>query len=269
MNLMLDGATRLFPIIGDPITQVKSPAGVSEALQAAGLNALVVPMHVKAADFSACMAVLQATGNVQGGIVTVPHKFAAAAACAKVSARAAFIGAVNTFRRGNDGRWYGDMFDGLAYVTAMRKNACDQQGKRALLVGAGGAGSAIAYALLEAGVTQLAICDVDTVRRQALIAKLSSLDKGARGAVIESDANPCGFDIAINATPIGMREGDPLPMDVSGFLPSQFVGDVITAPRITPLLARASAAGCTVQTGADMFDAVRGLMVAFLLQPCD
>lgn len=263
MNLQLDGATRLYPIIGDPIAQVKSPAGVSETLQAAGLNALVVPMQVKVTDFDACMRTLHATGNVDGAIITVPHKFAAAKSCHTLSERARFLGAVNTIRRSSDGGFHGDMFDGLGYVTALRKNGFDPLNKRALLVGAGGAGSAIAHALVEAGVNVLAIHDPDDARRTSLIKRLNTLGKGQ---VLAGSADPTGFDLIINATPVGMDAQDPTPVDISRLTAAMFVGDVITAPAVTPLLQAARALGCGTQTGADMFAAVRDLMVAFLLK---
>jgi shikimate dehydrogenase len=264
MSLQLNGATRLFPIIGDPIAQVKSPAGVSDTLQAAGLNALVVPMHVKAVDFAACMASLHTTNNADGVIITVPHKFAASTACATLSDRARFLGAVNTVRRNADGSWHGDMFDGLGYVTALRTNGCEPLGKRVLLVGAGGAGSAIAHALVEAGAALLAIHDPDAVRRSHLVVRLNGLSKTR---VVDGSADPRGFDVVINATPVGMVASDPLPVDASGLSSAMFVGDVVTAPAITPLLQAARALGCGTQTGADMFAAVRDLMVAFLLAP--
>jgi shikimate dehydrogenase len=263
MSLQLNGATRLYPIIGAPIAQVKSPSGVSDTLQAAGLNALVLPMHVKADDFAACMRSLQTTGNVDGVIVTVPHKFAAATTCHTLSARAQFLGAVNTIRKNTDGSWHGDMFDGLGYVTALRKNGCEPSGKRVLLVGAGGAGSAIAHALIEAGVRELAIHDADDMRRNSLIQRLVGLKLAS---VIAGSRNPRGFDIVLNATPVGMSDKDSMPVDVSGFKPETFVGDVITAPAVTPMLQAAMALGCGTQTGADMFATVRDLMVAFFLE---
>ncbi len=263
MTLILNGATRLYPIIGDPIAQVKSPAGVSETLQLAGLNALVVPLHVTAADFSACMAHLQRTGNIDGAIITVPHKFAAAGGCATLSDRARFLAAVNTLRRNADGSFHGDMFDGLGYVTGLRKNGYEPRGQRVLLVGAGGAGSAIAYALVEAGVSELAIHDPDVARCDSLIKRLNGLGKSN---VIKGGRDVRGYNCVLNATPIGMNATDPLPVDVSGLTGEMFVGDVITAPAITPLLQAAQALGCSTQTGADMFAAVRDLMVAFLLQ---
>jgi shikimate dehydrogenase len=263
MPLLLNGATRLYPIIGDPIAQVKSPAGVSETLQAAGLNALVVPMHLGSQAFASTLQILEGVRNIDGFIITVPHKFAAANACATLSPRAQFLGAANTVRRNPDGSWHGDMFDGLGYVAALRKNGFEPAGKRALLIGAGGAGSAIAHALVEAGVIELAIHDPDDARRSSLIERLNGLNKAR---VIAGSRDPSGFDIVLNATPVGMQENDPTPVDVNRLSSAMFVGDVITAPAVTPLLQAAQALGCGTQTGADMFAAVRDLMVAFLLE---
>jgi len=195
-------------------------------------------------------------------IVTVPHKFDCHALCATSSPRAAFLGAVNTLRRNADGSWHGDMFDGLGYVTAMQAQGCDLSGKKALLVGAGGAGSAIAHSLVLAGVSELAIHDENTVRRESLIARLNSL---GLAHVRTGSASPAGFDIAVNATPVGMQATDPLPMDVDSITADMFIGCVITAPAITPLIAAARARGCNTSTGADMFAQVRELMVEFLL----
>lgn len=263
MTLQLNGATHLYPIIGDPIAQVKSPAGVSETLQAAGLNALVVPMHVESSAFASALHTLHSVRNVDGFIITVPHKFAAATACATLSPRAQFLGAANTVRRNLDGSWHGDMFDGLGYVAALRKNGCEPSGKRALLVGAGGAGSAIAHALVEAGVLELAIHEPDDARRSSLIERLQNLKKAV---VVAGSRDPSGYDIVLNATPVGMQATDPTPVDTTRFTAQMFVGDVITAPAVTPMLQAAQALGCGTQTGADMFAAVRDLMVAFLLE---
>jgi shikimate dehydrogenase len=248
--------------VGDPIAQVKSPYGVTQAFEARGHDAICVPAHVHPKDLAQWFAGISLARNVDGVIVTVPHKFDCHALCASSSPRAAFLGAVNTMCRNADGSWHGDMFDGLGYVIAMQNQGCDLQGKKALLVGAGGAGSAIAHSLVLAGVSELAIHDANSERREALIARLNSL---GLARVTSGSANPAGFDVAINATPVGMREGDPLPIDVNAITPDMFIGCVITMPAITPLIAAARARGCQTSTGADMFAQVRELMVQFLL----
>jgi shikimate dehydrogenase len=249
-------------IVGDPIAQVKSPFGVTQAFEQAGRDAICVPAHVPTANFAAWLDGVSQSRNVAGVIVTVPHKFDCYSLCATASPRAEFLKTVNTLRRNADGSWLGDMFDGLGYVQAMRLKGCDPQGQTALLVGAGGAGSAIAHGLVMAGVRELAIHDPDTTRRDTLVARLASL---GTAHVTAGSPNPAGFDIAINATPIGMKEGDPHPLDSSRFTPDMLVGCVITAPAVPPMIAAARALGCNTLTGADMFTQVKDLMVEFLM----
>jgi len=263
MSQALSGATRVHFIVGDPIAQVKSPAGVTQAFHDAGRNAVCIPAHVAPNDLAGWTKGVSLAQNVDGIIVTVPHKFSCFELCATTSDRAGFLKAVNTLRRNADGTWHGDMFDGMGYVEALKSKGCEPRGQRALLVGAGGAGSAIAYSLMTAGVKELAVHDADVVRRDALVARLASL---GLGKVSAGSSDPTGFDLCINATPIGMKEGDPHPIDSTRFTAQQFVGCVITAPAVPPMIAAARAKGCNTLTGADMFARVRDLMVQFLLE---
>ncbi len=263
MSQALSGATRVHFIVGDPIAQVKSPAGVTQAFHDAGRNAVCIPAHVAPNDLAGWTKGVSLAQNVDGIIVTVPHKFSCFELCATTSDRAGFLKAVNTLRRNADGTWHGDMFDGMGYVEALKSKGCEPRGQRALLVGAGGAGSAIAYSLMTAGVKELAVHDADVVRRDALVARLASL---GLGKVSAGSSDPTGFDLCINATPIGMKEGDPHPIDSTKFTAQQFVGCVITAPAVPLMIAAARAQGCNTLTGADMFARVRDLMVQFLLE---
>lgn len=258
----LDGATRVHFIVGDPIAQVKSPAGVSASFFERGHNAMVMPAHVAPTHLTSWLAGVSLAKNVDGIIVTVPHKFACFDLCATTSDRAAFLKTVNTMRRNPDGTWHGDMFDGMGFCAAMQDKGCKIDGKRALLVGAGGAGSAIAYSLVMAGVSELAIHDEDAVRRTTLVNRLASLN---RCKVTHGSANPMGFNITLNATPMGMKAADPYPLDVAQIKGDMFVGCVITAPAVSPLVQAARDKGCNTMTGADMFGRVRDLMVDFLL----
>ena len=262
-GLLLNGVTRVHYIVGDPIAQVKSPGDVSRAFAARGLNAMVMPAHVAPAALARWLEGVSLAQNVDGVIVTVPHKFACFGLCATASERARFLGAVNTMRRNPDGSWHGDMFDGLGYVAALRDRGCEPAGHQALLVGAGGAGSAIAHALVLAGVASLAIHDGDTARRDALVDRLAGLDMCP---VTAGSLDPAGFDLVINASLAGMNEGDPYPVDVERLDAKTFVGCVITAPAVSPLIAAARARGCGTATGADMFARVRDLMVDFLVE---
>ena len=257
----LNGESRVHFIVGDPIAQVKSPGSVTQSLQARGLNAWVMPAHVAPPDLADWVKAVSRMHNLDGIIVTVPHKFDCFALCASSTRRAAFLQAVNVMRRDAQGRWHGDMCDGPAYAQALQRKACTLTGRRALLVGAGGAGSAIAYALVEGGVRELAVHDADRTRRDALIVRLSAL--GAAHISIGSP-DPTGFDIAINASPAGMQAQDASPIDTTRMTPVMVVGCVITSPAVTPLIAAARAIGCTTVTGGDMFAEVSGLIVDFL-----
>jgi len=258
----LSGATRVIAIIGDPIAQVKSPAGVTQSLIDRGVNAVVVPIHVASADLEGFVRGAGLAKNFDGLIVTVPHKFDVYRLCATATERAHFLGAVNILRRNPDGGWHGDQADGVGFVEGIRGAGCRPEGRRALMAGAGGAGSAIALALLEAGVSELAIHDGDATRRDALIGRLRQRH-GDRVQV--GSADPTGYGVIVNATPAGMGADDPLPLDASRLSPDAFVADVITAPAVTPLIAAARALGCGTQVGAGMFAAVCEHMVDFLL----
>jgi shikimate dehydrogenase len=249
-------------IVGDPIAQVKSPAGVTHDFQQRGHDAMVMPAHVSPPDLAAWVHGVSLAKNVDSIIVTVPHKFACFELCATTSERAAFLRTVNTMRRNPDGRWHGDMFDGLGFVSALQDRGGRVDGRRCLLVGAGGAGSAIAHALVMAGASALAVHDADTVRRTTLVDRLAQL---GRCPVAHGSADPSGFDVVVNATPMGMKPGDPLPVDVARLDRATFVGCVITAPPVSPLIAAARERGCGTVTGTDMFARVRELMVEFLL----
>jgi len=262
MSDLLSGATRVHFIVGDPIAQVKSPANVTRAYHERGLNAYVMPAHVTPADLVAWLAGVSLAKNVDGIIATVPHKFACFELCATTSDRAAFLRTVNTMRRNPDGSWHGDMFDGLGFVAAMNDNGCVPAGKKALLVGAGGAGSAIAHALVMAGVSALAIYDEDATRRETLVQRLAGLNQCP---VSSGSSDPTGFDIVLNATPVGMKETDAFPLQASKLSRAMFVGCVITQPAVTPLIAAARAKGCQTMTGAHMFSRVSDLMIDFLV----
>lgn len=261
MDITLNGSTRVYYVVGDPIAQVKSPEGMTSAFQANGLNAVCVPAHVAPADLAAWMQGVRACQNVDGIMVTVPHKIAFAQLCDSVSETARFLNTVNVVKRTADG-WHGDMFDGRAQVEALLKNGAVLSGKKAILAGAGGAGTAIAYALVEAGVAELAISETDTARRDTLVERLNGLGKAK---VYAGSSDPSGFDVVVNATPMGMKAGDPLPFDGDKLTAQMFVGDVVTYPD-TAWLQKAQAQGCKTSSGLDMFAAVRDLMANFLMK---
>lgn len=261
LTMRLTGETRLYAILGDPIAQVKSPTSLSAILASRGRDAMVLPMHVAPEAIDQVFPTLWNIRNLDGLLATVPHKQAALANCIEASERARFVGAVNVMRRGSEG-WFGDNTDGCGYVDGLQATGFEVAGKSALLIGCGGAGSAIALELLDRGVSRLALHDVDETRRESLRARLERRFPGRVGV---GDRDPRGFDLIANATPMGMNPSDPLPVDGDRLEAGQFVACAITKPAVSPIIQVARARGCGTMTGAGMFDAQAERLVDFLL----
>ncbi len=260
-QLRIDGETKIFPIIGHPIGQVKSPASLSGIMAERNFNGMVLPVHILPEDLAPWLAQAKAMRNCGGIVVTVPHKAPCLQVCARVSARARASGAVNIMiRDGED--WVGDATDGHGYLDGIAAEGFDVAGKPALLVGTGGAGSAIAYEILARGASELALHDIDTARRDSLIARL---DAAFPGKVRIGSTDPRGFALVANATPLGMREGDPLPVQTDLLTADQFVADVVTRPAVPPLIAAARAKGCGTMPGSGMFNAQAVLLAELLM----
>jgi shikimate dehydrogenase len=262
MPFPLSGKTRIHVTIGDPIAQVKSPAGITEGFGKRNADAIMIPMQVKPADIDNFFRVAKNLPNLDSIVITVPHKPVAFRFCETTTERAKVLEVCNVMRRNPDGRWHGDMTDGGGFTDALKRSGFDPKGKRVLQVGAGGAGSALALSLKMEGAAEVALVDVDTAKRDALIAKL-----GRHGhKIVATDKNdPAGFDLIVNATPAGMRESDPSPVDVARLDGKMFVADIITMPLVTPLLAAAQAKGCRTQNGLDMFNAQGDFLTDFVL----
>lgn len=246
----LDGATRLYGIVGDPISAVRSPEVFNAMFARSGVNAVLVPMHVAAEDLAATWAGLTSIRNLHGLVVTMPHKARVAAFLDEVGLAGKIVGAVNAVRREPDGRWRGDMFDGVGFVDGLRAEGHQPRGWNVRLYGLGGAGAAIAVALAQAGVAGLCVHDLDGGRRDKLCRWLQTDFPSVSTSIGESPG--AVFDAVINATPLGMKSSDPLPFDPAELPRETLVVDVITKPEMTPLLQRAANTGHPVHTGRHM-----------------
>ena len=262
MLKFLSGETRLFPILGDPIIYVRAPERLTSGFEKRGHNGACVPMQTPDGALADVMRGLTAIANVDGLLITMPHKFAAFAYCATGSETARLFGVVSVMRRSADGTWHGDMLDGLAFLKAQKDEGAKPEGARVLLLGAGGAGSAIALALLDADVRELIVHDVDAARSARLLELLAN---AGRGRLKAGPPDPTGCDMVCNATPMGMAAGDPLPIDARLLKSSMFVGDVIAGHGVTPFLEAAQAAGCKTANGDQMVEAVMEMMMDFML----
>lgn len=244
------GATRLYPIIGDPIAQVRSPETITDGFAAKGLNAICIPVHVPVERFDAIIAPLLTIPNVDGMLVTVPFKARMLAFADRLGKAAEAIGAVNALRRETDGSWTGDMFDGMGFIRGAERKGENLRGRRVALFGAGGAGSAIAYALADAGARSIDIIDPDANRVSALIDKLGVAVPAC--AVKSASRLPPGVDMVVNASPVGMRADDGMPGEIPRLDAGTLVGDVVITPQPTPLVRHAIACGCRWVDGRDM-----------------
>jgi shikimate dehydrogenase len=258
----LSGASRLFPIIGDPILYVESPRRLTRTFEEHDYAGVCIPMNVTESDLDVVIAGLTSTSNVDGLLVAMPHKFAAAPYCATSSERSQLLGVVSVMRRNSNRTWHGDMLDGLAFVKAQRDRGAQLEGARALLLGVGGAGRAIALALLDSGVSELVIHDADDERVAAFLELLA--DRGDQ-RLTAGQPDPRDFDLVFNATPLGMKEGDPIPFPRELLQASMFVGDVVAGHGETPLIRAARDAGCSTAAGDDMIDALQSLIADFFL----
>jgi shikimate dehydrogenase len=257
----VSGRTRLFGIVGHPIEQVRSPEMFTAEFIRRGHHALMVPLLVRPDDFDSVLPALMRIGNLDGIAVTLPFKARAMELADVVGANARIVGAVNALARDGDGRWRADIFDGLGCVEAFRRRGLSFAGKRVLLVGTGGAGSAIAAAVANEKPSLLRLHDLDARRAADLAARIAVAH---RGLALECGApDPDGFDILMNATPVGMLADARMPIAVSAFPASLIVFDAIVKPQTTPLVALAERCGCTVVRGGEMLAGQIALMTDF------
>ena len=249
-DVMIDGNTQLIAHIGYPTASFKAPMIYNPYFKSIGLNAAVVPMGVKAEDFTTSLEAIFRFSNVHGALITMPHKITILGLVQELSVAAQIAGACNAVRRRDDGKLIGDMFDGEGFVRGVLRRGRILKGARVLVVGSGGVGSAIAASLAGHGVAELALYDLNTGAMQALAARLSQHHPHL--IVHTGSHDPVGFDVVVNATPMGMEPGDPMPVDVSRLSARTYVGEVVMKQEMTAFLAAAQARGCQVQLGIDM-----------------
>ncbi|KQV65367.1 ThiF family adenylyltransferase [Rhizobium sp. Root1220] len=247
---MITGKTKLIAHLGYPTDSFKAPLIYNPYFEASDIDAVVMPMGCRPEDYPAFLKLLFRLSNIHGALITMPHKVSTMDLIDEASTAAKIAGSCNAVRLDPDGRLIGDMFDGEGFVRGVMRKGRPIAGTSVLVVGAGGVGSAIAASLANGGVGRLAIFDANQGTASALLDRLKKHHPGLQ--VSTGSADPAGFDIVVNATPLGMRRDDPLPIDVNHISPSTFVGEVVMSAQMTPLLEAAKARGCTFQVGTDM-----------------
>lgn len=259
------GRTRVFAIVGHPIEQVRSPEMITAELRSRGRDAVLVPLNVLPDEFDAVMPQLMRVRNVDGYVFTIPYKVRACALAARLGAQARLVGAINALARDADGQWVGDVFDGLGCVEGFRRRGLSFAGRRVMLVGAGGAGSAIGVAVAHERPAAIRVFDIDSARAQALVARIAKVD--ASIAVESGAPRVRGMDYILNATPAGMLDDASLPVPADELDASTVVFDAVVKPEMTPLLAAARGRGCTVVFGREMMRGQIARIVDFFGDP--
>jgi shikimate dehydrogenase len=258
----ITGNTRLYGIVADPVSQVKTPQTMRKVFDKRGTDGVLVPMHVAPEGLPAFVQALRGVLNFGGMIATVPHKTAMVDLCDDITPAARLVGAVNIVRRNADGSLSGDILDGQGFLAGLRQHGIEPSGMRVFLSGAGGAAKAIAFALADAGVECLDFYNRTPAKAQDIIARLQAVYPEVSMSVV--DASPAGYDLVINATSLGMKVGDPLPLDASGLSARQIIAEIIMTPVLTPLLLAAQAKGCQIQYGLPMLECQIELMADFM-----
>ena len=247
---MINGNTEIIAHIGFPTHAFKAPMIYNPWFEKAGVNAIVVPMGCQTPDYPVFLRALFKLTNIRGALITMPHKVPTVGLVDELLPSAAIAGACNAVRLGAEGQLQGAMFDGEGFVRGVLRKGLTLQGARALVVGSGGVGSAIAASLAAAGVASISLFDVQTASADGLATRLRLHHSTLKVSTGSND--PAGFDLVVNATPLGMNADDAMPMDVSRLDASTFVGEVVMKTELTGFLQAAKAEGCEVQIGSDM-----------------
>jgi shikimate dehydrogenase len=248
----LSGSTRVYAIVGDPIAQVASPRLFNTAFRERCADAVLVPLHVAPAGLRLVIDSFRAIHNFDGLVVTVPHKIAACEWVDELGPNARLTGALNTIRKDKDGRLIGENFDGEGFVRGLASRGQTVAGRRVLVIGAGGAGCAVAHAIAAAGAEAIGLFDIDARRCRALVDGIQSHRPALD--VFEAKPDALGFDVIVNCTSVGMHTDDPLPLDITQLAGHALVADIILKPVMTPLLLAAQARGCAIHQGPAMLE---------------
>ncbi len=241
---------RRYVMIGAPVTAVRTPPLLEHRLAELGIPAEVATRNLEPSELAPFLDALREDPTIDGLLVTMPHKRAILAMLDGLTGEAAAAGSVNAVRRLPDGRLIGAQFDGIALGRALARRSFDAAGSRILLAGLGGAGLAIARALLAGGCRSLAVVERDPVRRREGLAGL----KGDFGAAVRpcDPGEEAAFDLLVNATPLGMAATDPSPFSDRLVAAAGMVADIVADPPATRLAALARTFGKPLITGREM-----------------
>ena len=246
----ISGTTRVFLILGDPVAQVRAPEVFNTLFRRHGVDAVLVPAKVAPRFFEGFVTHVLKADNIDGLWLTIPHKTPMLALLDHCDAVGRVAGAVNAVRRNADGALEGALFDGVGFIKGLDRFGITTPGRRVLVVGVGGGGVAIAASLAQRGCAELALFDAAPGRAQHVAQTLTA--EFGTPVVAAASADPAGFDLVINSTPLGLKPGDPLPFDVARLDVGASVVDILMKNQPTPLLQACAARGITAHPGFEM-----------------
>ncbi len=246
----MDGNTAIIAHLGYPTASFTAPLIYNPFFAARGINAAVVTMGVRAEDFTDLLRPLFRLTNIRGALVTMPHKISAVGLLDEVAPAVEIAGCCNAILKRDDGSLFGQIFDGEGFAAALANEGFAVPGKRALIIGCGGMGSAIAAALASRQIGSLSLYDTQHRSASALGDRLA--EHFPTLEIRTGRAEPEDHDLVVNASPLGLKDDDPLPLDISQLSPAMMVSDVVLARAATPLLSSAAAKGCRTLAGIDV-----------------
>ncbi|MDI9331077.1 MAG: shikimate dehydrogenase [Alphaproteobacteria bacterium] len=247
---MIDGRTQLIAHIGFPTHTFKSPLIYNPYFERAGIPAVVVPMACRADAFGQFLPAVFGLDNIAGALITMPHKISVVDLLDEVTPTVRMAGSCNAVKKSPEGRLLGDMFDGIGFVRGLQRQGFEFSDQSALIIGAGGVGSAIAASLAQTGLAEIHLVDIDTRAAETLANRLRAHVPHLKVHCGRND--PTRHDLIVNASPLGMRPGEPAPTDLSRLPPGAWVAEVVLSASPTPLMLRARELGCPLLVGTDM-----------------
>jgi shikimate dehydrogenase len=260
----ITGCTGILGILADPIARVRTPELVNAALAVRRLYGkyLMIPMHVTESHLARYLAGLRHMENFHGAVVMPPHKRNILEHLDHVSPEAEQVGACNVIHRNARGYLSGSTCDGEGFILGLQESGFTLTGARCLLVGTGGVGPGIAFALARREVESIHILSRTPPNARELAARVRQAYPGARLTASPSTAHD--FDLVINVTSLGLNPDDPMPLDVDLITEQTVVADIVIGPEPTALLRHAMSIGCATCSGHEMLSAQIELMVDFM-----
>ncbi|MES2973898.1 MAG: shikimate dehydrogenase [Pseudomonadota bacterium] len=249
----VSGTTDVYLIVGDPVEQVRAPESFNLIFARLGIDAVLVPAHVAPEHLEAFVRAAFLTKNIKGMWVAIPHKAPITGLLDKCSELGRVAGAVNGIRPVAGGGIEGGLFDGEGFVASLEWFGIGYTGLRALIIGAGGGASAIGASLACAGsksCAEVAFFDPVPGKAAEVAARIAAAGTAKVSAVDSND--PAGFDLVINASPLGLKLSDPMPCDVARMEPHAALVDILMKNQPTPVVRAARARGLVAQPGFEM-----------------